>query len=143
MEEGSKYDSGKPRIGEMLQDFAEPLYEVTKAWEYGAQKYEERNWRKVDDGGRRYTNALLRHLLAEETDPVDDESHLLHATHVAWNALARLWFILQEQKPKSIDYIRDYFDCNTVDCTSLPSEDSRCREMISNAYKDKKIERLD
>ena len=86
MEEGTKYDGGKPRIGEMLQDFAEPLYEVTKAWEYGAQKYEERNWRKVDDGERRYTNALLRHLLEEETTPVDDESHLLHASHVAWNA---------------------------------------------------------
>lgn len=96
MEEGNKYDSGKPRVGEMLQDFALPLLEVTKAWEYGASKYEKRNWRKVENGKDRYTNALLRHLLAEEERLVDDESLLLHATHVAWNALARLWFILQE-----------------------------------------------
>ena len=112
MEEGNKYDSGKPRVGEMLQDFALPLLEVTKAWEYGASKYEKRNWRKVENGKDRYTNALLRHLLAEEERLVDDESDLLHATHVAWNALARLWFILQEQKPKPIDYINDFFDCN-------------------------------
>lgn len=129
--DGSKYDNGKPRVGEMLQDFAEPLLEVTKAWEYGASKYEERNWRKVDNGETRYTNALLRHLIEEETNPCDEESRLLHATHVAWNALARLWFILREQKSKTltinesyskrfkdgndfnhIDCIRDFFDCN-------------------------------
>lgn len=98
MEEGNKYDRGKPRVGEMLQDFAEPLYEVTKAWEYGAGKYEERNWRKIKGGKERYTNALLRHLLAEESNEEDEESGLLHATHVAWNALARLWFILHEKE---------------------------------------------
>lgn len=136
MEEGTKYDGGKPRIGEMLQDFALPLLEVTKAWEYGASKYEKRNWRKVENGKDRYTNALLRHLLAEEERLVDDESLLLHATHVAWNALARLWFILQEPKtsehttvniPKEAfnveglndalhhpvrEYINDFFDSN-------------------------------
>ncbi len=113
MEEGNKYDGGKPRVGEMLQDFALPLLETTKAWEYGASKYEKRNWRKVENGKDRYTNALLRHLLAEEERLVDDESNLLHATHVAWNALARLWFILQEQKPKiSTDCIDNYFDIN-------------------------------
>lgn len=113
MEEGSKYDGGKPRVGEMLQDFALPLLEVTKAWEYGASKYEKRNWRKVENGKDRYTNALLRHLLAEEERLVDDESNLLHATHVAWNALARLWFILQERQLKtSADCIDDYFDIN-------------------------------
>ena len=111
MEEGNKYDGGKPRVGEMLQDFALPLLEVTKAWEYGASKYEKRNWRKVENGKDRYTNALLRHLLAEEERLVDDESNLLHATHVAWNALARLWFILQE-KPSYKDYINDFFGCN-------------------------------
>lgn len=98
MEEGTKYDGGKPRVGEMLQDFAIPLLEVTKAWEYGADKYEERNWRKVEGGKARYTNALLRHLLAEEERLVDEESGLLHAAHVAWNALARLWFILEEKE---------------------------------------------
>lgn len=111
--EGTKYDDGKPRLGEMVQDFAIPLLEVAKAWEYGADKYEERNWRKIKDGKTRYTNALLRHLLAEEERLVDEESSILHAAHVAWNALARLWFILQEQKPKtSTDCIDDYFDIN-------------------------------
>ena len=96
--EGTKYDDGKPRLGEMVQDFAIPLLEVTKAWEYGADKYEERNWRKIKDGKTRYTNALLRHLLAEEERLVDEESYILHAAHVAWNALARLWFIIKDEE---------------------------------------------
>lgn len=138
MEEGNKYDSGKPRVGEMLQDFALPLLEVTKAWEYGASKYEKRNWRKVENGKDRYTNALLRHLLAEEERLVDDESNLLHAAHVAWNALARLWFILQEQKPKEGKFLILNGGETVVD-----GIDERCAKMIVNYFKDKKIERLD
>lgn len=136
--DGSKYDNGKPRVGEMLQDFAEPLLEVTKAWEYGASKYEERNWRKVSDGETRYTNALLRHLIEEETNPCDEESRLLHATHVAWNALARLWFILQERKlrPVSYDIKNNAIENNTVETV----EDVIYERLISDYYKDKKID---
>lgn len=38
-EQGLKYDSGKPRIFEMLEDFKEPLTEVAKVWAFGADKY--------------------------------------------------------------------------------------------------------
>ena len=113
--EGTKYDDGKPRLGEMVQDFAIPLLEVAKAWEYGANKYKERNWRKIKDGKTRYTNALLRHLLAEEERLVDEESSILHAAHVAWNALARLWFIIEdlnkvEAKPFIVEVPSDHGD---------------------------------
>lgn len=92
-EEGIKYDNGKPRMCEMIQDFAEPLEEVAKVWAFGADKYSKGNWRYVLNGKDRYSNALIRHLLAEETQAVDLESGLYHAAHVAWNALARLYFI--------------------------------------------------
>lgn len=110
--EGIKYDKGKPRVAEMVKDFGPSILEVAKVWAFGADKYEKSNWKLVDNAEDRYTNALLRHLIAEEDNPIDSESGLLHATHVAWNALARLWFILQENKPKPIDYINDFFDCN-------------------------------
>lgn len=97
MKEGTKYDSGKLRLAEMMQDFREPLSAVCKVWEFGADKYEKSNWKKVDNAIDRYTNAMLRHLLEEEIQDCDAESYLLHAAHVAWNALARLHFILQEK----------------------------------------------
>ena len=112
MEVGTKYDEGKPRLAEMVIDFKEPLLELCKVWEFGANKYSKSNWKQVENGKDRYTNAMLRHLFAEEDNPVDDESLLLHASHIAFNALARLYFILQERKLKPVDYIKDFFDCN-------------------------------
>lgn len=97
-EEGIKYDKGKPRVAEMMIDFRAPLLEVCKVWGFGADKYAKSNWQLVDNAHDRYTNAMLRHLLAEEDSSYDDESKLLHAAHVAWNALARLHFILKEKE---------------------------------------------
>ena len=98
MSEGIKYDSNKPRLAEMIIDFKEPLLQLCKVWEFGANKYEKSNWKLIDNGKDRYTNAMLRHLVQEEDFLFDDESKLLHASHIAFNALARLYFIVQELK---------------------------------------------
>lgn len=102
MEVGTKYDDGKPRLAEMVIDFKKPLLELCKVWEFGANKYSKSNWKLVDNGKDRYTNAMLRHLLQEDDNPIDDESGLPHASHIAFNALARLYFILQEKRFKSV-----------------------------------------
>jgi len=90
---GTKYDNGKPRIGEMITDFCKPLLQVCKVWEFGTNKYSKSNWKKVENGFERYTNAMTRHQLLEETEYFDSETLLPHAVHVAWNALARLFFL--------------------------------------------------
>lgn len=100
-QEGKKYDTGKPRIYEMIEDFKEPLIEVAKVWAFGADKYDKHNWAYVKNAEDRYSNALLRHML--EGDAKDDESGLLHASHTAWNALARLYFIIQKNKENEIE----------------------------------------
>lgn len=44
-----------------------------------------------------YANSLSRHILDEaRTGLYDSESHMLHAGHAAWNALARLEKLLEE-----------------------------------------------
>lgn len=95
---GIKYDANKPRLAEMIIDFKEPLIELCKVWEFGANKYSKSNWKLVNNGKDRYTNAMIRHLVAEDNNLYDDESELLHASHIAFNALARLKFILEEEK---------------------------------------------
>lgn len=95
---GIKHDNGKPRLAEMIIDFKEPLQELCKVWEFGANKYSKSNWKLVDNGIDRYSNALLRHLVAEEDKLTDDESGLLHSAHIAFNALARMYFILKERE---------------------------------------------
>ena len=45
----------------------------------------------------RYDDALMRHWLREHAGEThDQDSGAMHATHLAWNALARLELILRE-----------------------------------------------
>lgn len=92
---GAKADEGKAPL-EMLTQFGPSLAEVAKLLEFGAEKYSRSGWQHVIGGKQRYTSAMLRHLFKEEYELVDPETNLYHATAVAWNALARLHFILAE-----------------------------------------------
>ena len=57
--------------------------EVSRVLTIGAEKYDEENWRKLDNLQNRYTGAALRHLFAhmdgETLDPETNLSHLAHA----------------------------------------------------------------
>lgn len=93
-EPGTKLDAHKPRTGLVLLDFRNALTEVAKVGTFGATKYTEHGWLLVPNGYERYTDALFRHLLANE--PYDSDSGLYHAAHTAWNALARLELLLRQ-----------------------------------------------
>lgn len=89
---GRKDDTGKsPVVKGFMEYFPTAIAEVARVSEFGAKKYDWGNWRFVDNGAERYTEALGRHLLAPGTD---SESGLEHAAHAAWNAMARLELLL-------------------------------------------------
>jgi len=92
---GRKDDVGKPRCALVLLGFSRALIEVSKVGTLGAQKYADDGWQHVKNGRERYTDAMLRHLLAEHTGKADEDG-LSHAAHVAWNALARLELLLMD-----------------------------------------------
>ena len=93
-EPGAKLDAGKPRLGLVFLGFSRALEAVGEVGTYGASKYSPKGWAEVPEGQERYTDAMLRHLLAEATESVD-VSGLPHAAQVAWNALARLELMLR------------------------------------------------
>ena len=96
---GAKLDAGKTRLWLVFSGFANALEEVGKVGTFGAKKYSDYGWRSVPDGAARYSDALLRHLLAEAAgESLDADSGLLHAAHAAWNALARLELLLKENQ---------------------------------------------
>ena len=103
---GKKADEGKSPIFQgCLQYFPRALLAVANVSKYGKLKYNleysDVNWARVEDGKNRYTDAMVRHLLGESVDgELDPESKQLHATQVAWNALARLEKILMEKEGK-------------------------------------------
>jgi hypothetical protein len=93
---GAKLDAGKPRLDLVLGAFANALLAVGAVGTFGAAKYTDNGWLEVPDGIERYTDAMLRHYLKEKAHGyIDDESGLLHAAHLAWNALARLELMLR------------------------------------------------
>ena len=100
MQKGTKFDKGKPQVGDFIKDFGKALESVSEVWAFGEEKYSRSNWKLVENGEKRYTDAHCRHLIKEETVETDEESGLLHAQHVAWNALARLYFILEKKNDK-------------------------------------------
>ena len=90
---GAKLDAGKVDLTH-LADVSLALRAVCEVFMFGEKKYTRGGWQSVDDGYERYTKAMLRHYFIDK--PVDKDSGLLHAAHLAWNALTRLELLLRE-----------------------------------------------
>lgn len=97
---GAKLDAGKPCCFRGAIDyFPRAIRSVAEVSTFGASKYAWKGWESVPEGFERYSDALVRHLLAEGTgESVDRDSGLLHAAHAAWNSLARLEIKLREKE---------------------------------------------
>lgn len=99
---GMRFTTGKSPVWQgFLNYFPDAIREVAKVSEFGAKKYDWNNWQQLENGYTNCTNSLARHLCNEaEKGPegLDDESELLEAAHTAWNAMARLQFILKARK---------------------------------------------
>lgn len=98
---GAKLDAGKIRPRLILHDMPRAIRAVMDIAQFGAIKYSVNGWQHVPDGIDRYTDAMLRHILAEATERHDPESRMLHAAHTAWNALARLELILRAEETET------------------------------------------
>ena len=95
-ESGIKHDGGKLRWS--LLPIA-PLREVVKVYMFGADKYGEGNWQKLDNPKVRYYDAAMRHFLAwKDGEMTDKESGLFHLAHTIWNIITIFWFELREDK---------------------------------------------
>ena len=95
---GAKLDAGKVEVGLIFNDMPRALLAVAEIGTYGRHKYTKGGWVHVEEGVERYTNAMDRHRLKESIENVDQETKMLHATHLAWNALARLELMIREQE---------------------------------------------
>ena len=87
---GIKLDDGKTRMD--LLPFRS-LTAVGEVLTFGARKYGEWNWTKVEDAERRFAAAMLRHYAAiQRGEEFDLETGMTHAAHMATSALFVLYF---------------------------------------------------
>lgn len=88
MSEGKKYDGEKPRM-HLLPP--KSMVEVAKVLTFGAEKYDEHNWRKLENLQNRYTSGALRHIFAHnDSELLDEESGLSHLAHAICCLLFKL-----------------------------------------------------
>lgn len=91
LESGRKDDQHKIRPTLVLGSMSHAIVEVVKLGTFGAEKYDDDNWKTVEDKEKRYEDALLRHYLAWKTaEDYDQETGCHHLASIAWNALALL-----------------------------------------------------
>jgi hypothetical protein len=92
---GKKYDSGKLRWDLLPLDAIEKVVEIMT---FGSVKYGDNNWQNVKNANNRYTAALLRHFCAHRKgEKLDQETKLLHLSHMACNAIFLLWMELNNK----------------------------------------------
>lgn len=94
--EGVKNDKEKvPLYRGLFVQFPRAMEAIAAQSAHGATKYSWENWRRVPNGIDRYSDAMVRHLLAEAKGEVHDpDSGFPHAWATAWNAIARLELML-------------------------------------------------
>ena len=96
---GAKVDAGKVRMHLITGGMARAITEVAKVGTFGAAKYSDNGWVSVPDGFRRYEDAQQRHAAKRHMGETHDEdSHLLHLAHEAWNAMAKLDLYIRDQE---------------------------------------------
>lgn len=94
MGNGHKADEGKLRW--TLVPWV-ALEQVVRVLEVGAAEYGDDNWQLVEPFEQRYTNSLLRHVVAWSMgERLDPKSGLPHLAHAACNCL----FLLAGPKAK-------------------------------------------
>lgn len=94
-----KFDNGKLQYSLVPTIAIKSLAEVLT---FGASKYAPNIWQKVNDGERRYLDALYRHLEAYRSgEKIDNDSGLSHLKHAITNLSFLLHF--EEQKEKNND----------------------------------------
>lgn len=88
-DKGKKYDEGKLRWDLLPIEEIEKVVEVIT---FGAEKYGENDWQKVDNFKNKYYAALMRHIVAwREGDKIDKESKKEHLAHAAACILFLMW----------------------------------------------------
>ena len=97
MEKFIKYDQGKPNIA-ILFDTPLALAEVARVMDYGAKKYNRKNWALVKNK-EQYESASLRHQMSYHNgEYLDSESDLEHMAHSITSQLFLLELRLREKQ---------------------------------------------
>lgn len=101
IEQGAKYDTGKPDYSLLPSD---SLVDLVRVYEHGVRKYGRNNWRK----GLLYSRifaAIMRHLWAwwKGSERNDEDEGLRHLAQAAWGCITLLEYTRIEGQYSKFD----------------------------------------
>lgn len=95
MSKGSKYDEGKPPLGQIIKGIQPSYNEVLEILIQGADVHGLNNWQKVE--AVRFEDALFRHINSYlNGELIDKESGKSHLSHIVCNCLFLRWMELND-----------------------------------------------
>jgi len=91
MSEALRFNEGKPKLSYFMRSFPKMAEAVARVKEFGANKYNEGNWRQGNKPDQEYWDSLFRHLnYIFDGEMYDQDSGCLHLGHAVWNLCALL-----------------------------------------------------
>lgn len=91
MSEALRYNEGKPMMSYFMRSFPKMAEAVARVKEFGANKYDDGNWRLGNKPDKEYWDSLFRHLNYHFAGELyDNDSGCLHLGHAVWNLCALL-----------------------------------------------------
>ena len=98
-DEFMKFDQEKPNIA-ILFDCPLALAEVARVMEYGAKKYNRKNWALVDNKERYESSSLRYQISYHNGEYLDSETNLHHIAHGICGQLFLLEIELREKNSR-------------------------------------------
>lgn len=97
---GMRFNRGKPPIWRgFISYFPRAIEKVAEVSGFGANKYAWNNWQNIDEWEENLRDSLGRHYVNQgKGRKFDKETKLLEAAHLAWNAMAYLEKLAQEDE---------------------------------------------
>ena len=95
---GRKFDSEKPKMYLLPP---KSMLEISKVLTFGAEKYDEDNWRHLANLQNRYSGGALRHIFSHlDGELKDDETNYSHLAHAICCLLFKLEIELEKDSEK-------------------------------------------
>jgi ribosomal protein S27AE len=93
-----RFNENKPKLGYFMRSFPRALEAVARVKEFGANKYNEGNWKKGGKPDEEYLDSMCRHLnYLQQGEVYDQDSGCHHLGHAIWNLCA--WLELNTSGP--------------------------------------------
>lgn len=86
-----RFNEGKPLLSYLTMSFSRAVHAIARIMEFGANKYEDGNWRLGNKPDREYWDSFFRHLdYYTNGEYYDQDSGCCHIGHMIWNLCALL-----------------------------------------------------